>query len=121
MCSRRWAMPVSPYPSWRDPTKTVMLTVTVDEEGSGKRRSRAPFLSVYSVIPSTVATFCGVSTSWAARRAGIAELNRARQKKKDARAELDVMTNGSDCRQKRCHMLPELYGGHEGKTGLPLT
>src|SRR5215207_6423120 len=30
MCSSRWAMPVSPRPSCREPTKYVMSTVTVN-------------------------------------------------------------------------------------------
>ncbi len=35
MCSNRWAMPVSPYPSWREPTNTVQITDTFGVDGSG--------------------------------------------------------------------------------------
>ena len=49
-------MPVSPYPSMRDPTKMVMLTVRVDAAVSGKRSRRRRLASGYSVIPSTVVT-----------------------------------------------------------------
>src|SRR3954465_13118718 len=56
-------MPVSPYPSCREPTSTVMLTVTLDCELSGNRRSLKPLLNWYSVIPSTDATFLGGSAA----------------------------------------------------------
>src|SRR5262249_46516343 len=65
MCSSRWAMPVSPYPSWREPTSTVMLTVTVGLVASGNSSTRAPVARRYSVTPSTVATFLGASAAWA--------------------------------------------------------
>ncbi|MFO0890523.1 MAG: hypothetical protein U0790_15445 [Isosphaeraceae bacterium] len=57
-------MPVSPYPSWRDPTKIVRLTVTLGLDASGKRSTRRPLGSRYSVIPSTEATLVGAA-DWA--------------------------------------------------------
>src|SRR5580765_847809 len=47
-------MPVSPYPSLRDPTRYVMLTVMVGFDGSGNSRNRRPLGRLYSVMPSTV-------------------------------------------------------------------
>src|SRR5262249_17085015 len=45
----------------------VMLTVTSGLESSGKSRTRRPLGSLYSVMPSTVATFFGTAS---AERAG---------------------------------------------------
>src|SRR5438132_9251268 len=59
-------MPASPYPSCREPTRTVMLTVIVGREASGKRRTRAPLPNRYSVTPSTLAIFRGSSAARAA-------------------------------------------------------
>ena len=56
MCSSRCAIPVSPYPSCRDPTMYVTFTVTVGFDWSGKRSTRSPFGRRYSVIPSTEVT-----------------------------------------------------------------
>src|SRR5512135_1023410 len=64
-CSRRCAIPVSPYSSFREPTRYVTLTVAVGFVGSGKRRTWRPFGSRYSVIPSTEVTgtsFAGGAT-----------------------------------------------------------
>ena len=47
-----------------------MLTVTVGLVGSGKRRTRRPFASRYSVIPSTEVTFQG-GRAFAAAGAGV--------------------------------------------------
>src|SRR5436190_10469415 len=60
-------MPVSPYPSWREPTSTVRLTVTFDWELSGKSNARRPLSNWYSVMPSTVATLRGEDGSAAIR------------------------------------------------------
>ena len=56
-------MPDSPYPSWRLPTSTVMFTVTVGRDASGKSSTRAPLSSRYSVTPSIEATLTGGSAS----------------------------------------------------------
>src|SRR5947208_1702784 len=56
-------MPASPYPSCREPTSTVMLTVIVGRDGSGKSSTRAPFSRRYSVTPSTVAISRGGSAA----------------------------------------------------------
>ena len=47
-----------------------MLTVIVGFDGSGKRSTRRPFASRYSVIPSTDATRSGASVDAAAGAAG---------------------------------------------------
>ena len=57
MCSSKCAMPVSPYPSCREPTRTVRLTVTLGLETSGTSRTTSPLSSRYSLIPSTERTF----------------------------------------------------------------
>jgi hypothetical protein len=54
MCSSRWAIPASPYPSCREPTKTVRFTVTVGFDESGYNSTCRPLSSRYSVIPSIV-------------------------------------------------------------------
>ena len=72
-------------PSWAKPLEQieqdyegqVYLAVTVDEDGSGKSRTRAPLASWYSVMPSTVVIFLG---AWAgAALASRAAASRARQ------------------------------------------
>src|SRR5690242_156425 len=50
-------MPVSPYPSCREPTRYVMFTVVCGFDLSGKSRTRSPLGSRYSVMPSTLTPF----------------------------------------------------------------
>src|SRR5436309_2621505 len=57
MCSSRCAIPVSPYPSCRDPTRYVTFTVVVCFDESGKSSSRSPLARRYSVMPSTEPVF----------------------------------------------------------------
>src|SRR5262245_43366918 len=52
----------SPYPSWREPTRYVTLTVIVLLPESGSRSACSPFGRVYSVMPASVVppvTPCG--------------------------------------------------------------
>ena len=49
-------MPVSPAPSWREPTRYVMFTVTVDCVGSANNSTRSPLSSTYSSMPSSERT-----------------------------------------------------------------
>ena len=84
-------MPDSPYPSCREPTRTVMLTVTFGLEASGKSSSRRPLSNRYSVIPSTVATFFG-GESARAHAGAIATRDRQRARI----INIDVSSGGGD-------------------------
>src|ERR1035437_9564891 len=83
MCSSKCAIPVSPYPSFREPTRYVILTVTLGLDASGNSRKCSPLESEYSVMPSTEVTFwtpCGKDCEKAApanRRKARTLVNRA--------------------------------------------
>jgi len=76
-------MPVSPYPSCLDPTKIVMLTVTFGCDTSGINRTRRPFASRYSVMPSTVVTF--VTPAGGCAKAGKADATRTTREARKTR------------------------------------
>ncbi len=47
-CSKRWAKPVRPGASCREPTLTQRLTVTLGTLASGETMTRSPLGSVFS-------------------------------------------------------------------------
>src|SRR5437763_66711 len=49
MCSKRWASPVWPGTSWREPTLYQMLTAATGASGSGDMMRRSPLPSRSSV------------------------------------------------------------------------